>query len=96
MAKTYKDQKQPEKGMTPLEIETMMIQLQKDAMIPSLLYVTRKLGEVEGMISMQAYPGDDLINVQKDLNRVYDKLVEEAGIEQFPESKEAGIGGDRA
>jgi len=40
--------------IVPKEVNAMMIQHQKDASLPSLLYVTRKLGEVEGMISMQA------------------------------------------
>jgi len=37
------------KEMTPEEVKAMMIQLQKDAALPSLLYVSRKLGEVEGV-----------------------------------------------
>ena len=88
--------KPTDKGMTPKQAQTMMVQHQKDATLPSLLYVTRKLGEVEGMISMQTDPGEALINVQKDLKRVYDKLVERADIELLAESEGVGvsIGGD--
>jgi len=72
-----------------------MIQHQKDAILPSLLYVSRKLGEVEGLIFVQADPDKTLVDVQKDLNRLYDQLVEDAGIEQLSEFKGEGIGGDR-
>jgi|APSaa5957512622_1039677.scaffolds.fasta_scaffold16540_4 hypothetical protein len=94
--RTNKEQKPPEKKMTPEELEAMMIQLQKDATLPSLLYVTRKLGEVEGMISQQTHPDETLVGVREDLNSLYGKIVEEAGIELLPESgRVGGIGGDR-
>jgi len=93
--KTAGGQKPPEKFMTPDEIKAMVIQNQKDATLPSLLYVTRKLGEVEGWISMQKDPHKTLVDVQGDLRQLYNKLVEEAGIEQLSESKGEGIGGDR-
>jgi hypothetical protein len=76
------------------EIEAMLIQNERDSMLPSLLYVTRKLGEVEGTISMQENPSENLVNVQKDFQRLYDKLVEKAGVEQLPESDRGGIGRD--
>jgi len=63
----------------------MMIQLQKNAALPSLLYVSRKLGEVEGMISVQADPDKALVAIQGDLKRLHDKLFEDAGIELIPE-----------
>jgi hypothetical protein len=91
---TNKEQKLSEKAMTPEEIRTMMVQLQKDATLPSLLCVTRKLGEVEGMISMQEDPSEELVNIQKDFKQVYDKLSVEAGIEPLSESEGKGIGGD--
>ena len=56
--------------------------------------MTRKLGEVEGMLSMQAEPDEALISVKKDLSRVYEKLVEGAGIELLSESESSGIGGE--
>ncbi len=94
--KTSKAQKRPEKKMvTPEEAQALIIQHQKEATLPSLLYVTRKLGEVEGMISMQAGPDENLVNVQKDFTRLYDKLVEKTGVEQSPEGEGEGIGGDR-
>jgi len=65
-----------------------MIQHKKDSALPSLLYVTRKLGEVEGLISLQTDPDVDLVSVQKDLKRVYGKLVEEAGVELEPKGVE--------
>jgi len=74
----------------------MMIQLRKDAALPSLLSVTRKLGEVEGMISMQPDSDEALVNVQSDFKRLYDKLVADAGIELSHEPLEIGIGGDGA
>jgi len=88
-----KKTKAPYKEMTPEEIQAMMIQLQKDATLPSLLYVTRKLGEVERVISTQKDPDKALAGLQRDLKQLYDKLVGEAGIELLQESK--GGGGDR-
>ncbi len=82
--------------MTPEEVSKMMIQQQKEAALPSLLYVSRKLGEVEGILSVQSEPETALIAVQGDLKRLYDKLVDDAGIELGPESGVIGIGGDGA
>ena len=70
------------------------LQNQKDSELPSLLYVTRKLGEVEGLLSTQADADDNLVNVQKDFQRLYDTMVEKAGIEILPELGGNGIGGD--
>jgi len=88
--------KQDENVETPKEIAALMIQGQKDSILPSLLYVTRKLGEVEGIISTQTDPDEDLVKVKEDFNSVYEKLVETAGIEQLPEIAGPGIGGDQA
>ncbi len=66
----------------------------KKAQKPSHKTMTPK--EVEGMISMQKAPDDALVNVQKDLTRVFDKLIEDAGIELPREPLEVGIGRDRA
>ena len=41
-----------------------------------------------------AVPDRNPDNIQKDLNRVYDKLVEGAGIELLFESDSSGIGGE--
>jgi len=60
----------------------MMIQAEKDAVLISLLYVSRKLGEVEGVISTQVDPDKTLVDIQEDLNRLYDTLIESAGVEQ--------------
>jgi hypothetical protein len=89
-----KSKKHSPKTMTPEEVQAMMIQAEKEAILPSLLYVTRKLGEVEAWISMQQDPGKTLVDVQGDLRQLYNKLVEEAGIEQVPESTGEEIGGD--
>jgi len=83
--RTNKEQKIPGKLMTLKEVKAMMIQLNKDAALPSLLYVTRKLGEVEGMISMQEDPDKALVAIQGDLKRLHSKLVDDAGIELIPE-----------
>ena len=80
--------------MTPEEVSKMMIQQQKEAALPSLLYVTRKLGEVEGVISTQEYPDKPLVAIQRDLKQLLNKLVEDAGIELDRESTDAFIGGD--
>ncbi len=72
--------------MTVEEVNAMMIQHQKDATLPSLLYVTRKLGEVEGILSVQSEPETALLGIQGDLKRLYDKLVEDVGIELRLES----------
>jgi hypothetical protein len=85
-----------DEAMKREEVMTMLKQLSKDSSFQSLLYVTRKLGEIEGMISMQTEPASTLIHVQNDLQRVYDKLAKEAGIEQLPYLGGEGIGGDRA
>ena len=95
MAKTRKPQTLPDKEMTQDEVKAMMIQHQKDAALPSLLYVSRKLGEVEGLISMQEDPDKALVTIQKDLKRLHDKLVEDAEIELLPEIQREDIGGDR-
>jgi len=92
--KAIEAQKPPGKVMTPEEVKAMMIQLQKNAALPSLLYVTRKLGEVEGIVKMQADPDMALVHIQDDLRQLYDKLVEDAGIELVQESFHCGIGGD--
>ena len=72
--------------MTPEEVSKMMIQQQKEAALPSLLYVSRKLGEVEGILSVQSEPETALLGIQGDLKRLYDKLVEDVGIELRLES----------
>jgi hypothetical protein len=76
------------------DFKKTFLQNQKDAILPSLLYVTRKLGEVEGILSTQADADDKLVNVQKDFQRLYDKMVASAGIEILPVSVGNGIGGD--
>jgi hypothetical protein len=86
--------RQNEKLETLDEIQAKFIQSEKDSVLPSLLYVTRKLGEVEGAISMQADPDENLVNVQKDFQRLYDNMVERAGIEQLPEIPGTGIGSE--
>jgi len=60
-------QRSPEKAITPDEAQKMFIQHQKDAALQSLLYVTRKLGEVEGLISVQKPPDKALVRVQEEL-----------------------------
>ena len=89
-------QEHSKQALSVEEVKTMMIQQQKDGTLSSLLYVTRKLGEVEGMISMQVTPDKAIVAVQKDFKRLYDKLVEEAGIELLTEPERVGdiIGGD--
>ena len=84
-----------EKVLTPEEVKAMYIQHRKDSILPSLLHIARKLGEVEGMISMQSDPDENLLLIEKDFNRVYDKLLDEAGIDQPPDSENMGIGSDR-
>jgi len=86
--------KSKEKVATPEEFKDLFIQGQKDAILPSLLYVTRKLGAIEGTLSMQVDPDENLVNVQKDFQRLYDNMVERAGIELSPEIAGTGIGGD--
>ena len=70
------------------------LQNQEDAELPSLLYVTRKLGELEGIISTQQDANDNLVNVQKDFQRLYDTMVEKTGIEILPKLAGNVIGGD--
>ncbi len=74
-----------QKSVSKDEVEALMIKHRKESSLPSLLYVARKLGEVEGMISIQKNPSKDLLNIQKDFKRVYDKLIDEAGIVLAPE-----------
>ena len=95
MTKTNIPPTPSDETITPEEVQAMMIQHQKDATLPSLLYVTRKLGEVEGMISTQKDPDKALVSVQGDLKQLYDKMIEDAEIELLPEIQREGIGGDR-
>ena len=74
--------------------EAIFLQNQKDAILPSLLYVTRKLGEVEGIISTQSDADEKLIKIQQDFMRLYENMIERAGIEILPELGGNGIGGD--
>jgi len=76
------------------EFKALIVQGQKDSAIQSLLYVSKKLGEVEGMISCQTIPDEKLVKVQQDFSRIYQKLVKEAGIELHTEPTEVGIGRD--
>jgi len=91
-----KKQIQPDEKDTLDEVKAMMIQDEKDAALTSLLYVSRKLGEVEGVISIQEDPDKAQVDVQEDLKHLYNKLVEKAGVEQVTEPKRVGdcIGGD--
>ena len=82
------------KAETLMNCEALMVQSRKDSAIHSLLYVTRKLGEVEGLVSIQTDPDENLIKVQKDLLGLYDQLIETAGIQIMPESERSSIGGD--
>lgn len=76
------------------ESKALYLQWQKDAMLPSLLYVAKKLGEVEGIISTQASPDENLAKVQNDFKHLYDNMVEQAGLELIQESDATGIGGE--
>jgi hypothetical protein len=92
---TSKDyQSVPGKLIESDESQHTLIQHQKDALLPSLLFVTRKLGEVEGILSVQSEPETALIGIQGDLKRLYDKLVDDVGIELSHEPLERGIGKD--
>jgi len=89
-----KAKQSPEKSITLESAEKMMIQLHKEANLHSLLYVARKLGEVEGMICTQKSPDKALVAIQEDLKQLHNKLVEDAGIELIPELGGESIGGD--
>lgn len=80
--RTSKTPDSSSQAMTLKELKAMMIQAEKDAVLISLLYVSRKLGEVEGVISTQVDPDKTLVDIQEDLNRLYDTLIESAGVEQ--------------
>ncbi len=95
MAKTNSSQADSGIVMAPKDVKAMMIQHEREAALPSLLFVARKLGEVEGILSLQSQPDTALLDVQVDLKRLYVKLVEDAGVEQSVESSMFGIGGDR-
>jgi len=45
--KVVKSKFNPDEALNPNEAPALLNQHQKDAALPSLLYVTRKLGEVE-------------------------------------------------
>jgi hypothetical protein len=74
--------------------EALMGQIQKDSAINTLLYVARKLGEVDGLISIQTDPDKDLIKVQNDFLVLYDQLIKTAGIQMMPEKEGGSIGGE--
>lgn len=70
------------------------IQSQKDAAIQSLLFVTRKLGEIEGIISTQEGSNEDLLKIQNDFLALYDKLAKTIGVQELRSSSRSGIGGE--
>ena len=72
----------------------LIIQSRKGSAIHSLLFIARKLGEVEGLISIQNVPDEELNNVRKDFLVTYNILIETAGIKEIPEVKRTGIGGE--
>jgi len=47
------------------------------------------------MISIQEDPDEAQFDIQGDLKRLHNKLVEDAGVELLPEIQREGIGGDR-
>jgi hypothetical protein len=79
---------------SPQEIEAMLIQHFKDSAIQNLLSISRELGVVEGMILCTAHPGEELLDVQRNLQRVYDNLLEKAEIVELQEVERKGIGGE--
>lgn len=78
------------------ELKRSIEQSMNESSLHSLLYVARKLGEVDGIISNQASAGEALRAVQRDLNQLYDILIKDLGIKHRVESSGEGIGGDRA
>lgn len=73
--------------------EMMNQHLRIEALI-SLLSVSRKLGELEGIISMVNEPENTLVKVQEDLKRVYENLSKYAGINKESDAGKPTIGGD--
>ncbi len=76
------------------ELKKMMLQSELDSLLPTLLYVARKLGELEGIMSNQREKADDLTNIHNDFNRLFNTLVMKAGIDFKNELETKGIGGD--
>jgi hypothetical protein len=87
-------QKKYKKPLTFNKFQALIVQSGKDSALHSLLYVARKLGEVETLISLESLPHENLIKVQKDLSQLYDQLFENTGIQKVAISEGAGIGGD--
>ena len=86
--------KTSKKASTFDRTKALIIQSRKESAIHSLLFIARKLGEVEGLISIQNVPDEELNNVRKDFLVTNNILIETAGIKEIPEVKRTGIGGE--
>ena len=80
--------KQDERMETLEEFQAKIIQSEKDATLAALLYITRKLGELEGVISTQSAPDNRLVTAKDDLLRQYYRLIEKVGLRESMELQE--------
>ena len=76
------------------EIRNILAQNDKDSALPTLLFVSRKLGELDVLTSQRTDSDDTLINIQKDFHNLYEKLQKRAGIDMCSSSTNMNIGGD--
>jgi len=76
------------------EIRNISAQNDRDSALPTLLFVSRKLGELDVLISQKTDSDDTLINIQKDFHNLYEKLLKRAGVEMCSSSTNMNIGGD--
>ena len=71
-----------EKMRTIEEIQSAMIQGQRDSDLASLLFITRQLGKFEGIISTQAVPDHRIASAKDDLLQVSERLIEKVGLSE--------------
>ena len=71
--------------MSVQDVESMLKKHYKDSAIHNVLTVSRMLGEMEGVISCQDMPKEELLEAHMNLQQVYGRLLAKAEIVELPE-----------
>ncbi len=65
----------------PAEIDRIPnTQAERDLNLTTLVYISRKLGELEGMSSTQAVPDPRIETAKADLFHLYERLIDKVGL----------------
>ena len=64
------------------EREAKIIQLERDTDLTALLFITRELGKLEGILSNQDVTDSRLERVKDDLSQTYDRLIDKVGLSE--------------